>query len=207
VGHPRNIGIGVPDDASPGDVSRVGGRILVENSQAAEQNLLAGHPFDRRVLRRGCQQHLVQRRRSFGHRRYVPGRRPDRPRGISKSVKILPLEAPRRRRSRPGSATHRTLRRSSDSSPILVSAPSVEAQAMARVIPLSIVARNGHQAEYLVRSRAEQRGVALEHIDVSPLGGAVWLVSVSINEQDAERVETARLDEDTGVFLSRGSRH
>jgi hypothetical protein len=78
---------------------------------------------------------------------------------------------------------------------------------MARVIPLSIVARNGHQAEYLVRSRAEQRGVALEHIDVSPLGGAVWLVSVSINEQDAERVETARLDEDTGVFLSRGSRH
>jgi hypothetical protein len=72
---------------------------------------------------------------------------------------------------------------------------------MAQLLPLSIVARNLHQAEYLVRSRAEQRGVDLEDVDVSSVGGEVWLVSVSVCDADAAKVEAAHLDEDTGVFL------
>ena len=75
---------------------------------------------------------------------------------------------------------------------------------MAQLVPLSIVARNMSQAEYLVRSRAEQRGVAVEHIDVSSLGGTVWLVSVAVDDADAEKAEAAHLDEDTGVFHFHG---
>jgi hypothetical protein len=75
---------------------------------------------------------------------------------------------------------------------------------MARLVPLSILARNAHQAEYLVRSRAEQRGVAVERVDVSTLGGAVWLVTVSVGDADTATVEAAHLDEDTGVFQLRG---
>ena len=75
---------------------------------------------------------------------------------------------------------------------------------MARLVPLSILARNADQAEYLVLSRAEQRGVSVEHIDVSALGGAVWLVSVSVTDADVAKIEAAHLDEDTGVFQLRG---
>jgi hypothetical protein len=74
---------------------------------------------------------------------------------------------------------------------------------MTRLVPLSVVARNLHQAEYLVRSRAEQRGVTIEEMNVSSLGGEVWLVVLAVGDPDAEKVEAAHLDEDTGVFRRR----
>ena len=76
---------------------------------------------------------------------------------------------------------------------------------MTRQLPLSIVARNSQQADYLVRSRAEQRGVAVERIDVVSLGGEVWLVSVSVPDADAEKAQASHLEQDTGVFRRPGA--
>ena len=69
---------------------------------------------------------------------------------------------------------------------------------MALLGPLMITARNKEQAEYLVRSRAEQRGVAVSHIDVSGGSGGMWLVTVTLT--DVAVGEAARLSEDTKVL-------
>jgi hypothetical protein len=58
-----------------------------------------------------------------------------------------------------------------------------------------IAAHNAQQAEYLVRSRAEQRGVDVESVDVSGGTGGMWLVTVTLT--DTEKGEAARLSEDT----------
>ena len=80
---------------------------------------------------------------------------------------------------------------------------------MAELGPWMITARNEAQAEYLVRSRAEQRGVAVDRIDVTGGTGGMWLVTVTV--ADPEAAEAARLGEDTqalhlGVGPSRGRR-
>lgn len=66
---------------------------------------------------------------------------------------------------------------------------------MAELGPWMIAARNAAQAEYLVRSRAEQRGVDLDSVEVSGGTGGMWLVTVTVT--DTEKGEAARLSEDT----------
>jgi hypothetical protein len=66
---------------------------------------------------------------------------------------------------------------------------------VAELGPWMIAAHNAEQAEYLVRSRAEQRGVVLDNIEVSGGTGGMWLVSVTLT--DPEKGEAARLSEDT----------
>jgi len=66
---------------------------------------------------------------------------------------------------------------------------------MPELAPLRITARNRDQAEYLVRSQAEQRGVEVTEVDVSPAGTGVWLVTVTVT--DDEKGRSARLGEDT----------
>lgn len=65
--------------------------------------------------------------------------------------------------------------------------------------PWMITARNAEHAEYLVRSRAEQRGVHINRLEVSGGQGGMWLVSVEITES-AEAGAAARLAEDTAVI-------
>jgi hypothetical protein len=62
-----------------------------------------------------------------------------------------------------------------------------------------ITARNREHAEYLVRSRAEQRGVHVTEIEVSGGEGGMWLVSATVAES-AEAGEAARLGDDTQVM-------
>jgi hypothetical protein len=59
-----------------------------------------------------------------------------------------------------------------------------------------ITARNKEHAEYLVRSRAEQRGVHVSSVDVSGGDGGMWLVSAVVDES-ADIGEAARLGDDT----------
>jgi hypothetical protein len=66
--------------------------------------------------------------------------------------------------------------------------------------PLAITARNRDQADYLVRSRAHQRGVELLGVDVAAAGPGVWLVTVTVADADAARTVSAALDEDTHVM-------
>jgi hypothetical protein len=61
--------------------------------------------------------------------------------------------------------------------------------------PLLIPARNAEHAKYLVRSRAEQRGVKLESIEVSEAGGGMWLIAVVVSE--ADQAKAAHLGDDT----------
>lgn len=63
---------------------------------------------------------------------------------------------------------------------------------------LTVYARNREQAEYLVRSRAEQRGVAVTRVDVSYASVDAWFVTVTVT--DLAQAEAARLDEDTTVL-------
>lgn len=68
---------------------------------------------------------------------------------------------------------------------------------MADVGPMTITARNRDQAEYLIRSRAEQRGVRVHDVDVTEAAGS-FLVTLTVDDRD---VQTAReLGEDTQVF-------
>lgn len=67
---------------------------------------------------------------------------------------------------------------------------------MAELGPLMITARNAAQAEYLVRSRAEQRGVAVSGVEVSGGEGGMWLVTVTVAEGDNVDA-AARLADDT----------
>jgi sarcosine oxidase gamma subunit len=66
--------------------------------------------------------------------------------------------------------------------------------------PLTITARNRDQAEYLVRSRAQQRGVSVQGIVVAPAGPGAWLVTIDVAEADAEMLAAAALEEDTQVL-------
>jgi hypothetical protein len=66
---------------------------------------------------------------------------------------------------------------------------------VAELGPWMIAAHNAQQAEYLVRSRAEQRGVDLDSVEVSGGTGGMWLVTVTL--ADTEKGEAARLSEDT----------
>lgn len=70
---------------------------------------------------------------------------------------------------------------------------------MAELGPWMITAHNKEQAEYLVRSRAEQRGVHVSRIDVSGGDGGMWLVSVTVTD-NAEAANEARLGDDTQVL-------
>ena len=71
---------------------------------------------------------------------------------------------------------------------------------MAVLGPLTVMARNHDQAEYLVRSRAQQRGVNLHAIEVAEAGPGAWFVTVTVDDADAERLAAAALDEDTQVL-------
>jgi hypothetical protein len=78
---------------------------------------------------------------------------------------------------------------------------------MAQVGPLTITARNEAQAEYLVRSRAQQRGVSVQAVDVSDAGTGLWFVTVTVDDEDAARLTAAALDEDTTVMHFRNHPH
>ena len=77
---------------------------------------------------------------------------------------------------------------------------------MAQLGPLTITARNRDQAEYIVRSRAEQRGVAVQGIDVSDAGAGGWYVTVTIDDADIDKAAGALLEEDTQVLHFRSHR-
>lgn len=70
---------------------------------------------------------------------------------------------------------------------------------MTEVGPLMIAARNAGHAEYIVRSRAEQRGVHVTKIDVTSGQGDMWAVSVEVSDA-AEAARAADLGEDTTVL-------
>lgn len=69
---------------------------------------------------------------------------------------------------------------------------------MARVGPFSLTARNRDQAEYLVRSRAEQRGITVNDLELSDDGAGTWLVTLSVAEE--QRGSAGMLGEDTQVL-------
>lgn len=71
---------------------------------------------------------------------------------------------------------------------------------MADLGPLSITARNREQAEYLVRSRAQQRGVTIRDIVIEDAGPGAWFVTVSVDDGDEAAGLEAALDEDTQVL-------
>ena len=71
---------------------------------------------------------------------------------------------------------------------------------MPELAPLTITARNRDQAEYLVRSRAQQRGVNIRRLDVAEAGPGAWFVTVTVDDSDAARLAAAALDEDTQVL-------
>jgi len=78
---------------------------------------------------------------------------------------------------------------------------------MTHVGPLTITARNREQAEYLVRSRAQQRGVTLDDVVVEDAGSGTWAVTLSVGDEDAARLAAAALDEDTTVMHFRNHPH
>lgn len=78
---------------------------------------------------------------------------------------------------------------------------------MAELGPLTITAHNAGQAEYLVRSRAEQRGVRVHGVDVASAGAGAWYVTVTVDDADVAKGLTARLDEDTQVLHFQGRSH
>jgi len=70
---------------------------------------------------------------------------------------------------------------------------------MAKLGPWMITARNQAHAEYLLRSRAEQRGVHVKSLEVSGGEGGMWTVSAEIEEPE-EVGQAARLGDDTAVL-------
>ena len=71
---------------------------------------------------------------------------------------------------------------------------------MTQLGPLTITARNRDQALYLVRSRAEQRGVRLLEIEATEGGTGAWSVTVTVSDDDAAKLAAAQLDQDTQVL-------
>lgn len=65
---------------------------------------------------------------------------------------------------------------------------------------MTVAARSRDQAEYLIRSRAEQRGVRVHNVDVSDAGHDVWSVTLFVDDEDAEKLAAAALDQDTQVM-------
>lgn len=70
---------------------------------------------------------------------------------------------------------------------------------MADLGPWLITARSKEHAEYLVLSRAEQRGLHVEHIEATGGDGDMWQVTATVTE-DAEAGQAARLGDDTQVL-------
>ena len=78
---------------------------------------------------------------------------------------------------------------------------------MTQVGPLTIPAHNRAQAEYLVRSRAQQRGIDLRSVEVEDAGTGVWFVTVTVDDDAAAGIAAAALDEDTTVMHFRNHPH
>ena len=78
---------------------------------------------------------------------------------------------------------------------------------MTQVGPLTITAHNGAQAEYLVRTRAQQRGIALHNVEVADAGTGMWFVTVEVDDDAAAKIAEAALDEDTTVMHFRNHPH
>lgn len=70
---------------------------------------------------------------------------------------------------------------------------------MADLGPWMITARSAEHAEYLMRSRAEQRGLHVTSVTVADGGGAMWSVAVTVEEPD-DVANAARLNDDTQVL-------
>jgi hypothetical protein len=77
---------------------------------------------------------------------------------------------------------------------------------MAEVGPFAITARNAAQAEYLARSRAEQRGVRIESIGVTDGGNGAWSVTITVSDDDVDKLTEAHVEEDTQVLHFRRNR-
>jgi hypothetical protein len=69
---------------------------------------------------------------------------------------------------------------------------------MAEVGPWMITARTREHAEYLVRSRAEQRGVHVTEVTATGGDNDMWVVTATAADPDQARA--ARLGDDTGVI-------
>lgn len=65
--------------------------------------------------------------------------------------------------------------------------------------PLMIPAHNAQHAEYIVRSRAEQRGIDLTKLEVAGGHGDMWVVSVEVSDA-ADAAAAAGLGDDTTVL-------
>jgi len=78
---------------------------------------------------------------------------------------------------------------------------------MTQVGPLTITAHNRAQAEYLVRSRAQQRGIDLRSVEVEDAGTGIWFVTVAVDDDAAAQIAAAALDEDTTVMHFRNHPH
>ena len=78
---------------------------------------------------------------------------------------------------------------------------------MTSVGPLTIPAHNREQAEYLVRSRAQQRGVNLKDVVVEDAGTGTWAVTVSVDDDEESQQAAAALDQDTTVMHFRNHPH
>lgn len=78
---------------------------------------------------------------------------------------------------------------------------------MTQVGPMTITAHNRAQAEYLVRTRAQQRGVDLRGVEVEDAGTGAWFVTVTVDDDAAARIAAAALDEDTTVMHFRNHPH
>jgi len=77
---------------------------------------------------------------------------------------------------------------------------------MAEVGPFAITAHNAAQAGYLARSRAEQRGIRVQGLHVDEAPGGSWLVTLTVADDDADRVTDAHVEEDTQVLHFRRNR-
>lgn len=71
---------------------------------------------------------------------------------------------------------------------------------MQQVGPLTITAHNRDQAEYLVRSRAQQRGIDVHDVEVVSAGHEIWVVTLVIADADVAKLAAAALDQDTQVL-------
>jgi hypothetical protein len=65
--------------------------------------------------------------------------------------------------------------------------------------PWMVTARTQEQAEYLIRSRAEQRGVRISQVEASGGDNDMWVVTAQVADTD-EIDLAARLGDDTGVI-------
>lgn len=78
---------------------------------------------------------------------------------------------------------------------------------MTQVGPMTIPAHNKAQAEYTVRTRAQQRGVNVRDIVVEDAGTGSWFVTVTVDDEDAALLAAAALDQDTTVMHFRNHPH